>query len=55
MNYFYNQLGNNIAFNTTHSYGTWSFQNYWGPQGNNYLRVTCRLDAAADYLNVNIS
>jgi hypothetical protein len=55
MNYFYNQLGNNIAFNTTHSYGTWSFQNYWGPYGNNYLRVTCRLDAAADYLNVNIS
>jgi hypothetical protein len=55
MNYFYNQLGNNIAFNTTHSYGTWSFQNYWNSQGNNYLRITCRLDAAADYLNVNIS
>ena len=55
MNYFYNQLGNNIAFNTTHSYGQWGFQNYWGPQGNNYLRITCRLDAAADYLNINIS
>jgi len=55
MNYFYNQLGNNIAFNTTHSYGQWNFQNYWGPYGNNYLRITCRLDAAADYLNVNIS
>jgi hypothetical protein len=55
MNYFYNQLGNNIAFNTTHSYGTWSFQNWWGPAGNNYLRIICRLDAAADYLNINIS
>jgi hypothetical protein len=55
MNYFYNQLGNNIAFNTTHSYGTWSFQNYWGPYGNNYLRIICRLDSPADYLNVNIS
>jgi hypothetical protein len=55
MNYFYNQLGNNIAFNTTHSYGTWFFQNYWGSQGNNFLRIICRLDAPADYLNVNIS
>jgi hypothetical protein len=55
MNYFYNQLGNNIAFNTTHSYGTWTFQNYWNSQGNNYLRIICRLDDAADYLNINIS
>lgn len=55
MIYFYNQLGNYIAFNTTHSYGTWNFQNYWGPQGNNYIRITCRTDAAANYLNVNIS
>ena len=55
MNYFYNQLGNNIAFNTTHSYGTWSFQNYWNGSGNNFLRIICRLDSPADYLNVNIS
>jgi hypothetical protein len=55
MNYFYNQLGSNIAFNTTHSNGTWSFQNWWNGSGNNYLRITCRLDAAADYLNINIS
>jgi hypothetical protein len=55
MNYFYNQLGNNIAFNTTHSYGQWSFQNFWNGSGNNFLRIICRLDSPADYLNVNIS
>jgi hypothetical protein len=55
MNYFYNQLGNNIAYNTTHSYGQWSFQNYWNGSGNNFLRIICRLDSPADYLNVNIS
>ena len=55
MNFFYNKLGNSIQYHTTHSYGTWTFQNYWGSQGNNFLRIICRLDAAADYLNINIS
>jgi len=53
MNFFYNQLGNSIQYHTTHSNGNWSFHNYWNSQGNNYLRIYCRTELQADYLNVN--
>jgi len=55
MNFFYNQKGNSIQYHTTHSSGIWSFSNYWGPQGNNYLRITCRCITNVFYLNINIS
>ena len=55
MNFFYNQLGNSIQYHTTHSNGNWSFHNYWNSQGNNYLRIYCRTELQADYLNVNLS
>ena len=59
MNFFYNQAGQNQAggwtqYNVTHSLGTWSFSNYW-VGGTNYLRIICRTNIRADYLNVNIS
>jgi hypothetical protein len=54
-NIFYNQLGNSFQVNITHSNGSWTITNFWGPQGDNYLRISVSNTTPATYLNINIS
>ena len=53
---FYNGSSDPPLFvvNSINQTGSWTFSNYWGSQGDHYIRISIACESPVPYLNVNI-